>query len=139
MPISRSHNFGKPRSSFEFPSYIKVRSVPKELLHLCHHHQCWASTHVPHDSLLLVSSDALILLVSYVCKLHCSILRLCKPFAGSQDWPCNFKIGTQFPDSENVQRNLKIAQIPRLHRTHILHTLVVCVCAGYMCTPAVCV
>jgi len=31
---------------------------------------------------------------------------------------CNLKIGMQFPDCENAQCNLKIAQIPRLHRTH---------------------
>ena len=31
----------------------------------------------------------------------------------------NLEIGTQFPDSENVQRILKIAQIPRLHRTYV--------------------
>ena len=56
----------------------------------------------------------------------------------------NFKIGKQFPDSENVQRNLEnvqrnlenvqlnleIAQIPRLLETHIhpTHTDGVCVC-----------
>jgi len=31
----------------------------------------------------------------------------------------NLKIGTQFRDPENAQRNLKIAQIPRLSRTYI--------------------
>ena len=31
----------------------------------------------------------------------------------------NLEIGTQFPDSENVQRILKIVQIPRLHRTYV--------------------
>jgi len=31
----------------------------------------------------------------------------------------NLEIGTQFQDSENAQRNLKIAQIPRLRRTCI--------------------
>ena len=31
----------------------------------------------------------------------------------------NLEIGTQFPDSENVQRILKIAQIPRFHGTYI--------------------
>jgi len=29
----------------------------------------------------------------------------------------NLEIGTQFPDSENVQRNLEMAQIPRLQGT----------------------
>jgi len=32
----------------------------------------------------------------------------------------NLKVGTQFLDSEKVQSNLKIAQIPRLHETETL-------------------
>jgi len=35
----------------------------------------------------------------------------------SKDWLRNLEIGTQFRDSENAQRNLEIAQIPRLCRT----------------------
>lgn len=31
----------------------------------------------------------------------------------------NLKFGTQFKDSDNAQHNLKVAQIPRLHRTSI--------------------
>jgi len=31
----------------------------------------------------------------------------------------NLEIGAQFPDSKNAQRNLKIAQIPRLRGTYI--------------------
>jgi len=31
----------------------------------------------------------------------------------------NIEIGTQFPDSENVQRILKITQNPRLHGTYV--------------------
>jgi len=38
-------------------------------------------------------------------------LKLHKRIAQSQDWLCNLEIGTQFLDSENMQRNLKIAQI----------------------------
>ena len=34
----------EPRSSFEFPSRIKVRNVRRVLLQLCRHHQQWAST-----------------------------------------------------------------------------------------------
>ena len=34
----------EPRSSFEFPSFIKVRNVCKELLQLRRHHQCRACT-----------------------------------------------------------------------------------------------
>jgi len=33
--------------------------------------------------------------------------------------PRDLEIGTQFPDSENAQCNLEIAQIPRLHGTYI--------------------
>jgi len=52
----------------------------------------------------------------------CMISRLCTGAAQSQD--CvnpvhNLEIGTQFWDSENAQRNLEIAQIPRLHGTYI--------------------
>ena len=63
-------------------------------------------------------------LAHYVCKLrscnleiaqtYCAIPRLRKRIAQSQDWLCNLEIGTQFRDSENAQRNLEIAQIPRL-------------------------
>ena len=35
----------------------------------------------------------------------------------------NLKIGKQFPDSESVQRNLEIAQIPRLCGTYIFFML----------------
>ena len=31
---------------------------------------------------------------------------------------CIFQIGTQFQDSENAQRNLDIAQVPKLHGTY---------------------
>jgi len=37
----------EPRSSFEFPSCIKVRNMCKELLQLCHHHQHQACTQSP--------------------------------------------------------------------------------------------
>jgi len=30
----------------------------------------------------------------------------------------NLEIGAQFPDSKNVQRNLEIAQIPKLRGTY---------------------
>ena len=46
----------------------------------------------------------------------------------------NLKIGTQFRDSENVQRNLEIVQIPKLRGTYTCFTLVqhtMC-CAGYV-------
>ena len=33
---------------------------------------------------------------------------------------CNLEIGTQFQDSENAQRNLEIAQIPKLRGTYLL-------------------
>jgi len=36
----------------------------------------------------------------------------------SQEWPHNLENGTQFLDSENMQRNLEIAQIPKLHGTY---------------------
>ena len=35
----------------------------------------------------------------------------------------NLKIGTQFQDSENAQRNLEIAQIPKLCGTYILQAV----------------
>ena len=38
----------------------------------------------------------------------------------SQDWLHTLETGTQSQDSGNVQHNLKIAQILRLHRTYIL-------------------
>jgi len=47
-----------------------------------------------------------------------TILRLRKRLAQSQDWLCNLEIGMQFLDSENVQCNLEIAQIPRLRGTY---------------------
>ena len=31
---------------------------------------------------------------------------------------CNLKIGMQFWDSENAQRNLQLVQIPKLRRTY---------------------
>ena len=47
---------------------------------------------------------------------------------------CNLEIGTQFLDSENVQCNLEITQIPRLHGT-TTHTnassVSDCCCQGY--------
>jgi len=51
-----------------------------------------------------------------------AISRLCTGAAQSRDCinpVCNLEIGTQFRDSENVQRNLEIAQIPRLRGTYI--------------------
>jgi len=53
---------------------------------------------------------------------NCAISRLRTGAAQSRD--CinpvrNLEIGTQFLDSENAQRNLKIAQIPRLRGTYI--------------------
>jgi len=40
--------------------------------------------------------------------------------------PRNLKNCTQFPDSENAQHIIKIAQIPRLSRTHIWYDQLVC-------------
>ena len=60
---------------------------------------------------------------------HChpiSLLRLQIVLAQSRDRANilhNLKIGTQFPDSENAQRNLKIAQIPRMCGTNLCSTL----------------
>ena len=53
-------------------------------------------------------------IVQYVC----TISRLCKCIAQSQDCLRNLEIGTQFQDSENAQRNLEIAQIPKLRGTY---------------------
>jgi len=88
--------------------------------------------------LQLVSSDALILLVYYTRKLHSHNLEIAQTsYAVSRlavqswDWLCNLEIGTQFLDSENVQRNLKIAQIPKLRGTYAyvcMHVRSVCVC-----------
>ena len=71
----------------------------------------------------LVSSDTLTPLVYYARKLialvHCAnVLR-------------NLKIGTQFPDSENVWHNLKIVQIPKLCRTYTC--IAVCICKAEGC------
>ena len=136
---------------FEFPSYIKVRGVRNKLLQLRRHLQCQACIlKPPHqgllgslptqrnslplglgtgaersqicgvppfkaspslkvlNSLLLVSSDALTLLPHNVRKLRKRNLKI--------------EIGMQFRDSENVQRNLEIAQIPRLRGTYTFHT-----------------
>ena len=52
----------------------------------------------------------------------CMMSRLCIDAAQSRTCVIlvhNPEIGTQFPDSENVQHNLEIAQIPRLHGTDI--------------------
>jgi len=54
----------------------------------------------------------------------CAISRLHTGAVQSQD--CvnlvrNLKMCTQFPDSENAQRNLKFVQIPRLRRTYALY------------------
>ena len=56
---------------------------------------------------------------------------------------CNLEIGMQFPDSENAQHNLKIAQIPRLCGTEIF-PLKTCnsspdMVGYYMCIPAIAV
>ena len=46
------------------------------------------------------------------------IVRLCQHIA-------NLEFGMQFPDSESVQRNLEIVQIPRLRGTYIPeHTVI---------------
>jgi len=83
------------------------------------------------NSLLLVSSDALTPLAHYIRKLRSrnikiaqtyrAISRLCKHTAQSHDWVRNLKIGAQFPDSKNAQRNLEIAQIPKLSGTYTYH------------------
>ena len=68
------------------------------------------------NSLLLVSLDALTPLAHYVRKLR-------KRTAQSRDCASvlrNLEIGAQFPDSKNAQRNLEIAQIPKLCGTYIL-------------------
>ena len=49
-----------------------------------------------------------------IVQTYCTISRLS---AQSQDWMHNPEIDAQFPDSKNAQRNLKIAQIPKLHGT----------------------
>jgi len=51
----------------------------------------------------------------------CAILRLCTGAMQPQDCISlvhSLEIGMQFPDSENALHDLKIAWIPRLHRTH---------------------
>ena len=53
---------------------------------------------------------------------HCAISRLRSVAAQSSDCAAilrNLEIGTQFRDSENAQRNLEIAQIPKLRRTYV--------------------
>ena len=56
------------------------------------------------NSLLLVSLDTLTQLAHYIRKLR----------------SCNLKIGMQFQDSENEQRNLEIVQIPRLRGIYVV-------------------
>ena len=53
-------------------------------------------------------------IVQYVC----AISRLRIWIAQSQDWLRNLEVGTQFRDSENAQRTLEIAHIPRLRGTY---------------------
>jgi len=47
-----------------------------------------------------------------------TISRLRKRIAQSEDWLRNLEVGRQLRDSENAQRNLEIAQIPRLRGTY---------------------
>jgi len=63
--------------------------------------------------ILEISSDVSLLFANYA---H-AISRLHKCIAQSQDWLCKLEFDVQFPDSENVQRNLEIVQIPKLHGT----------------------
>jgi len=54
---------------------------------------------------------------------NCAISRLRTGAARSRDCALvlrNLEIGAQFSDSKNAQRNLEIAQIPRLRRTYTL-------------------
>ena len=56
-----------------------------------------------------------------ICIYNCTILRLRTSAVRSRDCvkPVRIlEIGTQFWDSENAQRNLEIAQIPRLRGIH---------------------
>jgi len=143
-----------------------MRSVPKELLQLCCHHQCQACTQVPHarDFWKFATSEKLpfprsgyrhratldlwsapvqgITIMESSRRSSVSQLRhshpvslLCLQNVLAQSQDCanvlhNLKIGIQFPDSENVQHNLEIAQIPRLRGTHIHPTQTggMCVC-----------
>ena len=47
-----------------------------------------------------------------------SVLHILEIVQDLRNFLRNLEIGTQFPDSENAQHNLKIAQIPKLHGTY---------------------
>ena len=61
---------------------------------------------------------------SKIAQYVCTISRLCKRIAQSQDCLRNLKIGTQFRDSENALHNLEITQISKLRGT--------CICGQWM-------
>jgi len=139
----------EPRLLFEFPSCIKVRNVRKELLQLRHHYQHWACSGKFTNSEKLPSPwsgygcretpdlwsapvqrlhqlrefSTLFLLSAQMLSSHYSVtFTNCDraiSYCTSQDWLCNLEIGMQFPDSKNVHRNLKIAQICRLDCLHL--------------------
>ena len=143
--IWRSGSFcWEPRSSFEFPSCIKVRSIPTELLHLCRHRHIlkpptpgtsrkfayceqlpspWSGYgHREISDLWSAAVQGITISessqFSSVSELS-AISRTCKSIVQTQNWLHNLEIGMQFPDSENAQRTLEIAQIPRMHGTYI--------------------
>jgi len=66
----------------------------------------------------ITSGDKTQITVVGCVQTSCTISRLRQRLAQSQDSLCNLEIGTQFLDSENAQRNLEIAQIPRLRGTY---------------------
>ena len=65
--------------------------------------------------------------MTWVLNKSCAISRLHTGAAQSRDCITlvhNLEVGMQFPDSENVQHNLEIAQIPIFHETGtLLHPL----------------
>ena len=54
--------------------------------------------------------------LSFICSEEFEQSFICsEEFEQSRELARNLEIGKQFPDSENAQYNLEIAQIPRLH------------------------
>jgi len=135
MPILRLHDTSaqsqdcaisvactiEPRLSFEFPSFIKVRNILKELLQLRCHHQCQACTQapVPGISGKFADLEKLPSPQSGYGHRETPDLWSAQGFKASPTWralnsqtlsphyacelrSCNLEIGTQFPDSESM-------------------------------------
>ena len=112
-PINRDQNsFDQSTTSWSMPMHLPPLSYARKYLLMSACLSFAALTEVlANNNLWLVQ------------QLNLSIWDICSAQSGNLR---NLKTGTQSQDSENAQRNLEIAQIPRLRRTYTCkHTLAV--------------